>query len=69
MRHAFLIIAHNNFNQLKKLIELLDDKDFDIFIHIDKKAKGFLFEEFANLTKYSTLIIFQEFSVFWGGTH
>ena len=24
MRHAFLIIAHNNWGQLKKLIQLLD---------------------------------------------
>lgn len=67
MKHAFLIIAHNNFNQLKKLVEILDDKDFDIFIHIDKKAKDFLFEEFANLTNQSKLEVSQEFSVFWGG--
>lgn len=37
MRHAFLIIAHNNPFTLKTLVELLDDKENDIFIHIDKK--------------------------------
>ena len=38
MKHAYLILAHNNFNQLKKLINLLDDIDNDIFIHIDEKS-------------------------------
>ena len=39
MKHAFLIIAHNKYNQLQKLINLLDDKRFDIYIHIDKKSE------------------------------
>lgn len=38
-KHAFLIIAHNNWGQLKKLIECLDSQTHDIFVHVDKKAK------------------------------
>ena len=38
-RHAYLIMAHKNWNQLKKLIELLDDERNDIFIHIDAKSQ------------------------------
>ena len=36
--HAYLIIAHKNFDQLAKLLSLLDDKRNDIYIHIDKKS-------------------------------
>lgn len=67
MRHAFLIIAHNNWNQLKSLIQLLDAEDHDIYIHIDKKSKDFSEKAFLNTTRKSTLSIYQEYEVFWGG--
>lgn len=38
MRHAYLIIAHNEFEVLKLLIECLDDSRNDIYIHFDKKV-------------------------------
>lgn len=37
-KHAYLIMAHNNFEQLKFLLGLLDDERNDIFLMIDKKA-------------------------------
>ena len=37
MRHAFLIIAHNEFAVLRRLINMLDHPDVDIYIHFDKK--------------------------------
>lgn len=37
MKHAFLIIAHNEPVVLAELIRCLDDVDNDIFIHWDKK--------------------------------
>ena len=37
-RHAYLILAHTNFGQLRKLLELLDDPRNDIFVHVDGKA-------------------------------
>ena len=40
MKHAYLIIAHQNWEQLKTLIGMLDYIDNDIYIHIDKKAKA-----------------------------
>lgn len=67
MRHAFLIIAHNNWNQLKNLIQLLDAENHDIYIHIDKKSKDFNKKEFLNITEKSKLYLFQEYEVFWGG--
>ena len=38
MKHAYLIMAHGNWEILRVLIFLLDDERNDIFLHIDKKA-------------------------------
>ena len=39
MKHAYLIIAHNEFEVLKRLVSALDDARNDIYVHIDKKVK------------------------------
>ncbi|MDR1743987.1 MAG: beta-1,6-N-acetylglucosaminyltransferase [Dysgonamonadaceae bacterium] len=39
MKHAYLIIAHNEFEVLRKLIGALDDSRNDIFVHFDLKLK------------------------------
>ena len=67
MRHAFLIIAHNNWKQLKKLVQLLDAENHDIYIHIDKKSKDFKADKFLEITNKSRIFIYQEYEVFWGG--
>ncbi|MCI7087473.1 MAG: beta-1,6-N-acetylglucosaminyltransferase [Lachnobacterium sp.] len=67
MRHAFLVIAHNNWWQLKKLIQQLDDESNDIYVHIDKKSKDFHIDDFIGITTYSGLFFYQEYEVFWGG--
>ena len=66
-KHAYLIIAHNNFNQLKKLIKLLDDERNDIFLHIDKKCNSDL-EQLKGLTKKSKVTFTKRISVIWGGS-
>ena len=68
MRHAYLILAHNNFKQLSKLVSLLDDRDNDIFIHIDKKSNILLenlsmsfnlkFSKVHIYNKYKILLVF-----------
>lgn len=40
MKHAFLILAHNNWRQLNNLVKFLDNEDNDIYIHTDKKSRG-----------------------------
>ena len=39
MRHAYLILAHNEFGLLQQLLGALDDPRNDIYVHIDKKVK------------------------------
>ena len=39
MKHAYLILAHNEFGLLQTLICYLDDERNDIYVHIDRKVK------------------------------
>ena len=39
IKHAYMIMAHDQFELLSILIKMLDDPRNDIFLHIDKKAK------------------------------
>lgn len=66
-KHAYLIIAHNNLYILEKLIQMIDDRRNDIFIHIDKRVKKFNFSYFINLTKYSDIKFVNRIKVGWGG--
>jgi len=39
MKFAYLILAHDNFKQLQRLLGMLDDSRNDIFVHIDGKVR------------------------------
>jgi len=62
MKFAYLIMAHDNEEQLKLLIESLDYPENDIFLHIDKKSdiRNISFE-----TKNAKIKIYSCFSVYW----
>jgi len=67
-KHAYLILAHTNFGQLRKLIELLDHARNDIYVHVDAKAAGFNPENLVGAARRSRLIILPErINVNWGG--
>lgn len=63
MRHAYLIIAHNEFEVLQHLLNALDDKRNDVFIHIDKKVKSYpnLYMAYGQLS-----ILENSEEVYWG---
>ncbi len=67
-RHAYLILAHRNWNQLSILISLLDYKDNDIYIHIDKNS--FFGEkerkQIKDSCKESQVVFVERRSVGWG---
>ena len=66
-KHAYLIIAHNNFNQLKLLIELLDDARNDIYLHIGKDAKNIDVSTFTSICKHAELYLSNErLTGYWG---
>lgn len=65
MKHAFLIIAHNEFEILSVLISMLDDENNDLFIHIDKKVR-----EMPQLSSTKSRLVFTEerIDVRWGAS-
>lgn len=67
MKHAFLVIAHNNWWQLKQLLQMLDAENHDFYLHVDRKSHDFPQEEFEQLPLKARLHIYREYEVFWGG--
>lgn len=65
-KHAYLIMAHGQFEQLKKLILLLDDPRNDIYVHIDAKSHDFNQTQFGNLTTQAGLFFIKRKRVTWG---
>lgn len=64
MKHAFLILAHNEFDVLRRLVAALDDPRNDIFIHFDRKVTSLPALE----TQHATLTILENrIDVRWGG--
>ena len=62
MKQAFLIMAHKNYGQLDKLIKALDNKDVDIFLHINKQSPKYELP----ITKFSTIIQIPSSRTNWG---
>ena len=69
MKHAYLIMAHDKFDSLKKLINVLDYDGNDIFIHVDKKNKDWEKHKNDNsiITNKAKLYFVSRKKVFWGG--
>ncbi len=65
-KHAYLIIAHNNVETLKKIVELLDYELNDIYIHIDKKSDILTFKCLESIPKKSKIKIYSKIKTYWG---
>lgn len=66
MKHAYLIMAHNEPYILEKLLKLIDYSDNDIFLHIDKKAHNLKKEEIAKWVNKSNLYFIPRMDLRWG---
>ncbi len=62
-KHAFLIMAHNQYPLLAKLVSLLDDERADIYLHIDKRSKK---PEGLSVQR-SKLYFIKSKKIYWGG--
>ena len=47
-KHAYLIMAHNDFQILIEILKELDHERNDIFLHIDKKTLEFPEQKIKN---------------------
>lgn len=64
-KHAYLIMAYNNWNQLSLLLKLLDDYRNDIFIHIDLRAGDFPKDILIKSVRKSNVFFIQRKKVYW----
>ena len=62
MKICYLILAHDNFVHLDRLISALDAGDASFYIHIDKKAE----KQYISNQK-NVVVIPQHFNIRWGG--
>lgn len=64
-KHAYLIMAHNEFYILEKLLKLIDDERNDIYLHIDKKTKNVDFDKIKKWIKKSNIYFTKRINVIW----
>lgn len=64
-KHAYLIMAYNNWNLLEKLLRLLDDERNDVFLHVDSKSSDFEKSRFENVLKKSRFFLIPRKPVYW----
>jgi hypothetical protein len=62
MKIAYLILAHNNYNHLKRLVNALNDSNIVFFIHIDNTLKLP-----NNLHEFKNVVFVRGPKVYWGG--
>lgn len=65
MKHAFLIIAHNEFDILKYQLKLLDAPNTAFYIHIDKRA-NYNELELRNCISFSYIEFIPSRKIKWG---
>ncbi len=66
-KHAYLIIAHNEFEILATLLRMIDDERNDIYLHIDKKVQDINKNNLeVNVKKANLYILENRISVTWG---
>lgn len=66
-RHAYIILAHDEFELVSILLTSIDDFRNDIYIHIDAKSKGYDIDSLKNVVKNAKINICSEIKVNWGG--
>ncbi len=67
-KHAYLIMAHNQPEHLRKLLDVLDNERNDIFIHLDKKS-SIDSQSLLDICQKSKMYFTNRLNVYWGGAH
>ena len=65
-KHAYLIMAHQQFELVQKLLILLDNPHHDFYLHIDVKTEDMNKEYFSNCLHYSKVYFVPRIKVYWG---
>lgn len=65
-KHAYLIMAHNNWSVLEKLVSLIDSPFNDIYLHIDRKSKDFDWIKLKSICNKSSVYLVKRTDIKWG---
>lgn len=65
-KHAYLVMAHNNIEQLIRLVRVLEDERNDIYIHLDSNVKDRNFLKQELKSDYSKVEFIERLNVNWG---
>lgn len=66
-KHAYLIIAHQHFDMLERLVRALDSGEAGFYIHIDRRARGFREERLRQIMKNpDNLHVYRKYKIAWG---
>lgn len=68
MKHAFIIIAHNNWNQLEQFIKTIDSDFCDFYIHVNSKVElsQQIINRLSNSTIKSEVFFTERVPIIWG---
>lgn len=66
MKHAFLVIAHNNWDYLKQVIETLDSDLCDFYIHVNTKVSFPSNIDFSESVRKSKVYFTPRIPIIWG---
>lgn len=66
MKHAYMIMAYKNWNQLCSLLQSLDDYRNDIYLHIDLKS-NFNSSILDGIVGEANIFLIPRINVSWGG--
>lgn len=66
MKHAFLIIAHDNWEQVKILLHAIDSNCADIFIHVNEKVQMPSIRDVGGSVKKSHIYWSDRKKIVWG---
>ncbi len=64
--HAYLILAHDNFYVVEKLLRLLDHPRNRLYVHVDAKAEDFDQEALARVCRHSAVTFIPRIRIYWG---
>lgn len=65
MRHAIMIMAHADYNQLRSLVEVLDNPAIDIFIHINRRSVDWNEDILNGVTSFSKIHFVPRVSIYY----
>ena len=66
-KHAYLLMVHNHEKQVEVLLSLLDNRNNDIYVHIDKKSKDITEDQLRKCINRSNIYFVNSMDVQWAG--